>query len=470
MKFINRNKWTITRTFLAAFLIVITLTFVINCVLIFSSVIETSKISLDNPEAFTIEFSKYISYKNNIPYVEEEGKEELIKKAAWIQILDEDFKEKYSFHKPKVAPKRYNPITLMHGYKYDIGYYSIFIGESKNNHKTYSYIVGFPLENIAKHTLVFSPFMVKKIISGGILFLLCINILIAIIVAYLFFATKMGKPLERIIQGIKELSEGNYEKYYKEEGIYREVFVSLNKLNKILNENKLQRKELDKMRDNWITSISHDVKTPLSSIKGYSEIMKKPDYSFSPSEVKEYSSIIWKKASYIQALIEELNLTYKLKNKLFLVNKSKTNMVNMLQNIIIEILNHPMYSKRNLNFHYQKEIVMGFVDEVLLKRALTNLIFNAIIHNDEKVKVDILIYEKDNSIYILIKDTGKGISKEDLPYIFERYYRGTNTSSSNEGSGLGMAIAKQIIDIHRGEIYIESKLDVGTDITIILNK
>ena len=113
---------------------------------------------------------------------------------------------------------------------------------------------------------------------------------------------------------------------------------------------------------------------------------------------------------------------------------------------------------------------MGFVDEVLLKRALTNLIFNAIIHNDEKVKVDILIYEKDNSIYILIKDTGKGISKEDLPYIFERYYRGTNTSSSNEGSGLGMAIAKQIIDIHRGEIYIESKLDVGTDITIILNK
>ncbi len=150
---------------------------------------------------------------------------------------------------------------------------------------------------------------------------------------------------------------------------------------------KLQRKELDKMRDNWITSISHDVKTPLSSIKGYSEIMKKPDYSFSPSEVKEYSSIIWKKASYIQALIEELNLTYKLKNKLFLVNKSKTNMVNMLQNIIIEILNHPMYSKRNLNFHYQKEIVMGFVDEVLLKRALTNLIFNAIIHNDEKLRL-----------------------------------------------------------------------------------
>ncbi|MFD3157199.1 ATP-binding protein [Haloimpatiens sp. FM7330] len=469
MKFINRNKWSITGTFLRAFLMVLCLIFTINCILIFSNIIKTTKISSGNPEVFTRDFSKYIKYKGKVPYVIQEGKKQLKDKNAWIQIIGEDFKEKYSLYKIQGVPQSYNPLTLMHAYKYDINHYSIFIGESKSNNKIYSYIIGFPLEDVAKHTIVFSPLFLRKVISGGIVFLLFINILIAIIVSYLFFGRKMGKPLENIIEGIKQLSKGNYKKHYKEEGIYKDVFISLNKVNKTLNENKRQRKELDKMRDTWISSISHDVKTPLSSIKGYAEIMKEPDYSFSNEEIQEYSDIIWKKASYIQDLIEELNLTYKLKNNLFSLNKTKINIVNMLQTIIIEILNHPTYSKRNINFHCEKEVIMCFVDEGLFKRAVTNLIFNAIIHNDVNVKVDISIYEKDDVIRILIKDTGKGISKKDLQYVFERYYRGTNTSSSNEGSGLGMAIAKEIIDIHGENISIESELGLGTSIEIKIN-
>ncbi|MCY6370604.1 sensor histidine kinase [Clostridium ganghwense] len=466
MKFMNRNKWTITGAFLRALLVVIFIIFFMNIILIFSSVLNTTKISLYAPSDFTRKFSKYIEYKDNTPYVTEEGKMQLKNKSAWIQILGEDFKEKYSLNKPEGVSEIYNPLTIVHAYKYDIKNYTIFIGESKHNDKTYSYIIGFPIKFVAKYTMEYSPFMVRKILSGGILILLLIDICIAIIVAYIFFGKKMGKPLENIIKGIKEMSHGNYQKHYKEQGIYKNVFVSLNKLNKTLNENNIKRKELDKMRDNWISSISHDVKTPLSSIKGYAEIMKEPDYSFSNEEIKEYSDIIWNKASYIQELIEELNLTYKLKNNLFSLNKTKVNMVNMLQNIIIEILNDPIYSNRNINLHYEKENVMCFIDEVLFKRAVINLIFNSIIHNDESVKVDVSIYEKNNTVYILIKDTGKGISKEDLPYIFERYYRGTNTSFSNKGSGLGMAIAKQIIDIHGGYISVKSELGVGANIKI----
>ncbi|GAA0737592.1 hypothetical protein GCM10008906_13920 [Clostridium oceanicum] len=76
------------------------------------------------------------------------------------------------------------------------------------------------------------------------------------------------------------------------------------------------------------------------------------------------------------------------------------------------------------------------------------------------------MYKKSNEICIEINDNGKGISKEDIPYIFERYYRGTNTSFSKEGSGLGLAIAKQIIEVHGGSISLESKLGVGTNIKI----
>lgn len=120
-----------------------------------------------------------------------------------------------------------------------------------------------------------------------------------------------------------------------------------------------------------------------------------------------------------------------------------------------------------MNFYPEDENIKAFVDKKFLKRALGNLILNAIIHNKDSVQIDISIYKK-NRIHITIKDNGRGISEKDLKYIFERYYRGTNTSSSIEGSGLGMAISKQIIDAQDGSINIESALGKGTTINIIL--
>lgn len=101
-----------------------------------------------------------------------------------------------------------------------------------------------------------------------------------------------------------------------------------------------------------------------------------------------------------------------------------------------------------------------------MQRAFTNLIYNSIVHNDEDTEIIITMDRKDK-IYIQIEDSGKGISKEDLDNLFEKYYRGTNTGESHKGSGLGMAIAKQIIEVHNGEIEVESTLGVGTKINII---
>lgn len=101
------------------------------------------------------------------------------------------------------------------------------------------------------------------------------------------------------------------------------AFSNLNNLGKTLGENRKRREELEKMRATWISSISHDLKTPLSSIKGYAEIMKDPDYAFSKEEIQQYSEIIYNKSSYIQSLIEDLNLTYKLKNKAVPLKKKR---------------------------------------------------------------------------------------------------------------------------------------------------
>ncbi|ADK14445.1 Alkaline phosphatase synthesis sensor protein PhoR [Clostridium ljungdahlii DSM 13528] len=469
MKFISKIKtnWTLTTKFLVTLIFIVIIELFINLIVWNEVIVYTHEnLTSLSPERITLNFSEYIDFKNGVPFVKEDGKNKILKNNAWIQIIDENFKEVYSFNKPKSVPTKYTPIEYTHIYKYDIANSSVFVSEKKYNNKSFAYIVGFPLNRVAKHTLTFNPSALKSFFWNGVILLLCINILAAIIIAYFLFGKRMAKPLQNIISGINNLAKGNYEINYPEKGVYKSVFSNLNNLSKTLKENKTKRDELEKMRNTWISSISHDVKTPLSSIKGYAEIMKDPDYTFSENEIHEYSEIIYNKSSYIQSLVEDLNLTYKLKNKAVPLKKEEVNITSLLQNIIVGILNHPMYSNRNVKFYPENEKIKALIDKKFFKRALSNLIFNAITHNNEDVQVDISIYEKDK-IYIIINDNGKGIPKKDLNYIFERYYRGTNTSVSTEGSGLGMAISKQIIDAHGGSIHIESTLGEGTIITII---
>lgn len=470
MKLINKIKtnWTLTTKFLVTLIFIVIIELFVNLI-VWNEVIVYTKESLTTltPEKFTLNFSRFIDFKNKIPFVKEDGKKQILKNDEWIQIIDENFKEVYSFNKPKIVPTKYIPIEYTHIYKYDIANSSVFVSEKKYNNKSFSYIIGFPLKRVAKHTITFNPSALKSFFWNGVLLLLCINILVAIIIAYFLFGKRMAKPLQNIINGINNLSKGNYEARYPEQGVYKGVFSNLNNLRKTLKESKEKREELEKMRDTWISSISHDVKTPLSSVKGYAEIMKDPDYTFSEDEIHEYSEIIYNKSSYIQSLVEDLNLTYKLKSKAFPLKKEEVNIIVLLQDIIVGILNHPLYSNRNVNFYFEEESIIAYIDKKLFKRALNNLIFNAIIHNNDDVQVDISIYKKDK-IHIIIKDNGKGIPQKDLNYIFERYYRGTNTSASTEGSGLGMAISKQIIDAHDGSIKVESTLGEGTTINLTL--
>ena len=458
---------SLTRKFLITLIIIVIVEFVLNLFVYFQLVVYTQNSSYFSPERFTLNFSDYIYINDNTPYLKDDGKKALEKESAWIQIIDNSFKEVYSCNKPKEVPAQYTPIKFAHIYKYDIANSSVFVSAKELNNKNFTYIIGFPMNTVGKYTLIFNPSSTKQFIWNGFLILVLINIVTAIILSYFLFGKKLGKPLENIIEGINELSCGNYEIKFEEKGIYKNVFKNLNNLGITLRDNKNKRDELDKMRDTWISSISHDVKTPLSSVKGYSELMKDTEYTFSREEILDYSAIIYDKASYIEGLIGDLNLTYKIKNKAFTLDKKEVNLVHLLQNIIIEILNHPLYSNRNITFEPSEEIICAYVDEALFKRCLVNLIFNSIIHNDEDVKINVSIYKMDN-IYIEIKDNGNGISPEDLKHIFERYYRGTNASSSKEGSGLGMAIAKQVLDIHEASISIESSLGVGTTLTLVL--
>lgn len=467
-------NWKITGRFIVTIVSVAIIVIVINIFGISILILSGGRNNLTNgipyssPEDFTREFERYLMEDKDNIYIYNDGEKILKEKEAWIQVLDEDGNEVYNFQKPLEAKEHYTPVELIHAYKYITSetMSTIFISEKNLGSRNYSYIIGFPSNKVKRNVFSYDVYNIANSLRIGIYIILFLDTLIALFFGYLF-SRRLTKPLVNIIKDVKSLSEGEYVLDREEKGIYKEVYYNINSLSSKLRENEKERIKLDKMREEWISNISHDIKTPLVSVKGYAEILSNEEYDCTKEEVREYSKIIEDKSDYIKELIDDLNLSTRLKNKVLILSKKTTNIVSLVRGAAIDILNNPQTSNVNIDFSATREVIELDIDEILIRRVITNILYNAIVHNDENVVIEVKV-EKIDRVHIFIKDNGKGIQEEELKYIFERYYRGTNTGKRHKGSGLGMAIAKDIVEAHSGAINVESELLIGTKVEIIL--
>ena len=230
----------------------------------------------------------------------------------------------------------------------------------------------------------------------------------------------------------------------------------------------MNEEKLKECREDWVTNITHDIKTPLASIKGYAELLQDKEYNIDDLEKERYVEIILDKSDYIEHLIHDLNVTYQLQNPSFPLKKEEENVVEVLRDSVIQILNHPLYEDIQLEFSAEIESYPFHCNKMLLQRAFMNLIFNAIVHNPLDTFIRISIEEDKGRARIVIEDEGNGILEEELENLFIRYYRGTNTGEAHKGSGLGLAIAKQIVEAHGGRIDVKSQVGKGTRVVILL--
>jgi signal transduction histidine kinase len=468
-------KWKITFKYIVSIICVVMIVTILNISgIIGVSIFNNINHERQPEETFTRDFSNYIQMKDNNVLVDKEGKNILDKKDIWIQILDENSNEVYRYNAPDKLNKKHTPAQLINGYKYAGGFKNtdadnILVSSKVIDNKEYTYILGFDRNALQKYIFTVNPTNLTNTVIKIIWIILFIDLIIALIFGYLF-SKRLTKPMKRIIEGVENLEEGKYDIYYKEKGLYQSVYNKLNKLADTLKSNEAERNKLDKLKQEWIANISHDIKTPLSSIKGYAELLSDNDYEIDSEEAKEYGLIINEKSEYIKELVDDLNLTMKLKSSDRVLNKSEENIVRIIKDSIIQILNDPKYSNRNIEFITNRDVIKKQVDANLFKRVINNLVYNALIHNNEDINIEVNIdCKNDNETIISIKDDGRGISKDDLERIFDRYYRGTNTGEVHKGSGLGMAIAKDIITAHGFYIDIDSEIGVGTTVYIKIN-
>lgn len=463
-------KWKLTLRFLRSVMTIVVIVGIVNAILFLS--LFFIKVNNNNfgteeasAETFSRTFSQYVELQAGKPVVNEEGLKKLQEMSAWVQFLNDQGEQAAAFYTPEELKTEYSPIEIVQMYKYKEldARTTVFVSEAQN----FSYFLGINNPKIGRYVMTYDYAKIFKDVNVFLSIFLIVDVLIVILIGFLF-GKKLTAPLHTLIEGIQQLRERRFKKMPTPKGVYEDVFRNMNELSEKLDRHEEERKRLDQMREEWISNVSHDMKTPLASIQGYAEFINDSATDLTAQELQEYTSIIKSKSMYMKDLLDDLNLTTRLRNHQLSLQFEEANLVQFLREMTIELLNDPTFGERQIEFEANVAKAMHKVDKKLLKRAILNLIYNALVHNDENVVVKIRVDTSPEShTQISISDNGQGIPTKDLEQVFERYYRGTNTTSKH-GTGLGMAIARDIIWAHEGKLDLTSAENIGTTITILL--
>ncbi len=280
-------------------------------------------------------------------------------------------------------------------------------------------------------------------------------------------------PLKKLQDAAGEISRGNLDYEVIEDGDQeiRALCKSFEQMRLKLKESVYTQMKYDDNRKMLVSSISHDLKTPITSIKGYVEGIF-DGVANSPEKVDKYLHTIHSKAVQVDSMIDDLLLYSKLDLKQIPFNFEKTDVVKYFEYCIME--NEPELEKSNIKLKFQNSLnkeTHVMIDRERLRRVITNIIDNSKKYmNKNEGEILIILRETNKTVIIETSDNGAGIAKEDLPHIFDRFYRADAARSKMKGSGLGLAIAKQIIEGHGGLIWVRSVENEGTSIMMSLKK
>ena len=314
---------------------------------------------------------------------------------------------------------------------------------------------------------------IKAAIIQSIISVLFILMFMALILM-LWIYRSILRPLNLLRIGMNQIKEGDLE-YTVETGMDDEIGQLCEDFEEMrirLKEQIDSRLQYEEDIKELISNISHDLKTPLTAIKGYSEGLM-DGVADTPEKQEKYLRTIFTKANDMSILVDELAFYAKIDCNTIPYSFKEINLRNYFEDCIDELSLD--LEVKNIEIHYENEIepsVEVVADAEQLKRVINNIIGNAVKYIDKKKGIiQIHIHDIGNFVQVEIEDNGIGIPKTDIPYIFDRFYRADASRNSRKGgSGLGLAISKKIIEDHSGKIWAESEIGVGTKIIFTIKK
>ncbi|MCM3588347.1 HAMP domain-containing histidine kinase [Mesobacillus maritimus] len=288
-------------------------------------------------------------------------------------------------------------------------------------------------------------------------FLLAAIISISLTVIIIFFLSKaLTKPLIKMKDATSQISKGNFDVTLAIKG--NDELADLSQSIQLLaNDLKYLKQE----RNEFLASISHELRTPLTYLKGYTDILLKRKLPI--EEQQKYLTIIREESNRLSVLIKDLFELAKIDKNTFMIEKQPIPLHEFLTSIERKLA--PAFSERNMIFTIQCPTNLFLrADPARLEQIILNLLDNAMKYSEEGSETTIKVSKNKHSVHLAVTDQGKGIPAEDLPYLFNRFYRvDKSRTRSLGGTGLGLAIVKELVDQHGGAISVKSELGKGTE-------
>ena len=302
----------------------------------------------------------------------------------------------------------------------------------------------------------------------NILFLIALSIALLIILYFILKLRRVREQVSMIEEALEDIKSGNLNRRMltKRSDIAKKICYDINDIAMNSQTQLISQRQSEQAYKRLMTSISHDVKTPLASLVGYLEAIECKIVA--GEEKDEYVHVAYEKAHYLKHFVENLFEWVKLDSGEQIFRFEILDLNELSRNIVVDWIS----VLENSNFEYEFDIpeteYFMRIDVNAYSRILNNLMQNVLVHSKGS-KMIFRISENDLQVKIAIADNGKGISPDDLPHIFERMYQ-CDQSRSAKGNGLGLSIVKELVAAHKGTITVDSTPNRGTTFTLLLPK
>lgn len=313
----------------------------------------------------------------------------------------------------------------------------------------------------------FESFNLNSLISNGTFYLITLLSIVITLLLSLAISSTFSKPLADIADAAREVAKGNFDvtiQYNRRRNKNKKpndieiVFDSFNKMVAELKYNEM-------FKSDFISNVSHEIKTPLATIQGYATLLQ--DQKLPKKKREEYLTIIINATKQLTNLTSNILKLSKLENQGIFAKREEYNVAEQIRQSILAL--QSSWQEKDIELNIDLDEINLALDKDLMNQVWKNLFENAIKFTSPNGKISTTLKEDGDYVIATVSDNGAGMTETTKRHLFDKFYQGDN-SHSKEGNGLGLALVKKILDIHGAEITVDSELNVGSTFTIKFKK
>ncbi len=372
-----------------------------------------------------------------------------INRSGEVTLSSSGFSPDESYNMPDYEAALESPegVGVFHGYETgeNIIAVTVIIAQPSSSYSALRYVASMTLIDSQLSMIMLTALL----ISAGIILL--------VVSSGMYFVKSICVPLMQISVTAKKLAKGDFS-----ERIAIKNNDEIGELSRVFNDMADELENSESIKNDFISSVSHELRTPLTAIKGWSETLA---LGYDEETYRKGMTVITHETGRLESMVEELLDFSRIQNGRFTLQMANTDIIAELDDALLIYTDKAKKENKTIHYTEPDTLCVVYGDKNRLRQVFINVIDNAMKYTDPGGSVDISVEKDGGALSIIVADTGIGISEADLPKVKAKFYK---ANSTRRGSGIGLAVADEIISMHGGTLEIASELGRGTTVTITL--